>query len=207
MAYTLWVVLALSIDAFTACVAYGANNIRISERSAAVISLMGTAFLTVSVLAGNWVSSWIPADICKAVCFGILFLVGFLNFFQGTLKNSLMKKTDNTGRFNFRIREIAFAVEVFVDETKADRDHSNTLSIREALYLAMALSVDSLATGFGIGFSEVALWQIALFSVVVTAAAVLVGSFVGQRISRRTKMDLSWLSGLILIGLAFGKLL
>lgn len=200
------VVLVLSLDAFTASVAYGADRIRISPRSALVISGMGTLFLMVSVVAGGLLGNLIPPAFCTAVSVSILFIVGLLNFFQGAMKSFLKSKADGTGNFHFKVREIAFAIEVFLDETKADRDHSKTLSVREALYLGIALSVDSLATGFGIGFSSVRLWEIALFSFLVNLAAVLFGSMAGRRLSGLSKVDLSWLGGLIIIGIAVMKL-
>ena len=200
------VVLVLSLDAFTASMAYGADRIRISLRSALVISGMGTAFLIISVGAGGILGNLIPSVFCTAVSVGILLTVGLLNFCQGAMKSFLRRKTDGTGNFHFKIREIAFVIEVFLDETKADRDHSKTLSVREAVYLGIALSIDSLATGFGIGFSPVSLWKIALFSFFVHLTAVLVGSMVGRRLSGVAKVDLSWLGGLMIVGIAVMKL-
>ena len=70
------VVLVLSLDAFTASVAYGADRIRISPRSALVISGMGTLFLMVSVVAGGLLGNLIPPAFCTAVSVSILFIVG-----------------------------------------------------------------------------------------------------------------------------------
>ena len=44
-------------------------------------------------------------------------------------------------------------------------------------------------------------------SLVLNTAAVLIGSGLGRILAKRSSLDLSWLSGLLLIGLAIGKLL
>lgn len=201
------VVLVLSLDAFTASVAYGADHIQIPFRSALIVSGLGTAFLAVSVLTGGFLGNFIPSYFCTAVSVGILMTVGLLNFFQGAMKSFLRTKSDGTGNFHFKVREIAFVIEVFLDETKADRDHSKTLSIRESCYLGIALSIDSLATGFGIGFSQVSLWEIVVCSFVVNLTAILAGALVGRKMFHMARIDLSWLGGLMIIGIAMMKLL
>lgn len=52
---------------------------------------------------------------------------------------------------SFRWSGISFMLSVCLDETKADADCSKVLSAKEALALGAALSIDSLATGFGSG--------------------------------------------------------
>lgn len=46
-----------------------------------------------------------------------------------------------------------------------------------------------------------------LLSLLLNTAAVLLGSFLGRTLAKRSSLDLSWLSGLLLMGLALGKLL
>ena len=48
-------VLAVVLDGFTACFAYGVNRIKIPLLSAVLISLMGTGMLMLSLGAADWV--------------------------------------------------------------------------------------------------------------------------------------------------------
>ena len=92
----------------------------------------------------------------------------------------------------------------YLDETKADCDSSKTLSSKEAVTLALALSADSLASGFGAGLGGANIIRIALISLAVGLASIVAGSFFGQKAACK-KPRLSWLSGAILIILGLFK--
>ena len=81
------------------------------------------------------------------------------------------------------------------------------LSPVEDLSLGLALSLDSAAAGFGAGMMVTHLPLTILLSLLLNTAAVLLGSFLGRTLAKRSSLDLSWLSGLLLMGLALGKLL
>lgn len=200
-------VLVLSLDAFTASIAYGTGKIKIGFLPALIISAVGAAALWLSVSLGSWLSLYCSANLCKTLGFVVLFLVGLFNFMQGALKSYIRRQRDNSANMHFRLREIDLFVEVLVDETRADADHSNHLSSREALYLAAALSIDSLATGVGIGFTGMVAWQLAACALAVNLAAVFAGCLLGRVLSRCVKLDLSWLGGMVLIVLALCRFL
>ena len=199
---TLLFVTVLSLDAFTASLAYGTGRIKIGFLPALVISLVGGGALWLSVSLGSFLSLYLSEAFCKTVGFIVLFVVGLFNFIQGALKSTIRRTRDNSANMHFRLRELDFFIEVYADETKADADHSSNLSIREALYLAVALSVDSLATGVGAGFTGMVAWELALAALAMNLAAVFLGCFLGKMLSRCAKLDLSWLGGAVLIALA-----
>ncbi|MFQ7119490.1 MAG: manganese efflux pump [Intestinibacter sp.] len=95
---------------------------------------------------------------------------------------------------------------VYIDNTAADVDHSLTLSPKESFSLALALSLDGLAAGFGAGLVAANFIQIIIFSLIINIIAILGGCFVGNKIAEKTELNLSWLSGVTLILLAFLKL-
>ena len=135
-------VLAVVLDGFTACFAYGVNRIKIPLLSAALISLMGTGMLMLSLGAADWIGSYISFRACKVVSFSVLFLVGFCNLFQNSVKAVLQKAADNSKKMSFRWSGISFMLSICLDETKADADCSKVLSAKEALALGTALSID-----------------------------------------------------------------
>lgn len=200
-------VAVLSLDALTAGIAYGTEKIKIGVLSAAIISLVGGGTLLLSTLLGSYVSGFLSEQFCKAIAFLILFLVGLFNFLQGALKTYIKKQREHSANMHFKLRELDFFVEVLVDETKADADHSSSLGVKEALYLALALSVDSLATGLGAGVSGLNAFELGFAAIAANLLAVFAGCMVGKTISRCTKLDLSWLGGAILIGLALFRFL
>ncbi len=119
------------------------------------------------------------------------------------LKNALRKR-QGEGGLKFRFFNIDFVVCVYLDETKADCDSSKNLSAKEALTLALALSADSLASGFGAGLGNPNIVRIVIASLLAGLCAIAVGDFLGQKVSCK-KPNVSWLSGVILILLGLFK--
>ena len=63
----LLLVVALSMDAFVASFAYGAQRIKIPFSSAAIISVICTAMLAVSLLAGALLRPFLPQGLTQGV--------------------------------------------------------------------------------------------------------------------------------------------
>ena len=105
-----------------------------------------------------------------------------------------------------KLFDLNFVLTVYADSDKADIDRSKTLSAREALYLALALSIDGFAAGFGWGLASVNFIELIILSFASNLLAVALGYLLGKLLTKITKHDFSWIGGLILIVLAFTKL-
>lgn len=199
-----WLLTAvLSLDTLFACMAYGIQKIKIPFRSALVMAAVGTCFLQISILARNFIGYLFPEEVIRYLGFAVLIIMGMLNIFQSLLKNIFRR--DKT--FRLHISDFNFVLNICIDETKADLDRSKKLSVKEAFLLALTLSADSLLTGFSITADAVTFGLLSLFSFCLGVLAVLAGTKIGVRLCRGKERNLSWLSGMILIGIAFFKIL
>lgn len=204
---SLVLVTALSIDAFVASFAYGTNKIKIPFLSVAVMDLISGSILLLFLLVGKIISPLLPAQLVKLFCFAILFALGVVKLFDSSLKALIRKNGRNAPELHFSFLQFRFILTVYADPDKADADQSSTLSPREAVSLGVALSLDSAAVGFGAGVMTLHIgWTVAL-ALLVGACAVLLGSFLGNKVAEKSDLNLSWLSGLLLIVLAFMKFL
>lgn len=202
----LLLVIAVCIDAFATSISYGISKIKIPFISALIISITGTGFLACSLFFARILSEFINPQVCIIVSVTLLIALGVINLFQNTIK-SYLKKHKGRKNVSFSLFDVSFVIDIILDDTKADADNSKHLSSCEAFGLAIALSIDSLATGFSVGLSiQNILVPIAL-SLAVGLLAIIVGCMIGQRISRKTSVNLSWISGVMLIVLAVSKLL
>lgn len=199
-------VIAVCIDAFAVSLTYGMGNIKIPVFSALIISAVGTVFLSVSVFLASLVASAIDKKTCIVLSMSLLILLGVINIFQNSIK-AYLRRHKGKKNVSFSLFDISFVVEIFFDETKADWDNSKSLSAKEALVLAIPLSIDSLASGFSAGLGMTSLWGIVILSFIAGLLLILLGSFIGRRISRKTKLNLSWISGVALIILGLTRLL
>lgn len=202
---SLVLVTALSIDAFVACFGYGTNRIRIPLGSAAVIDGISGGILVLFLLVGKLISPILPQGILKVFCFAVLFGLGIVKLFDSSLKALIRKSGQTAPQLYFSILKFQFILTVYADPDKADADESSLLSPREAVSLGAALSLDSAAVGFGAGVLPLHVGLTAALSLLVGALAIWLGCLLGNKVAERSSLNLSWLSGLLLIVLALMK--
>lgn len=171
--------LSLCLDAFVAGIAYGAGKIKLPFFSLIIINLICTAFLAFSLFIGRVAGGLISEDAAKWFSFGLLLCIGIIKL---------------AGHFN-----------ACKNPAAADKDNSRHISAAEAAALAVALSIDGLAVGFGAGLSTAAVWWIIGLSLLTDPAALLGGKTLGSALASKTKINLGFLSGVLLILLAVLK--
>ncbi len=102
---------------------------------------------------------------------------------------------------------VKFILQVIKDNTLADADKSKVLSIKESISLGMALSLDGIcaAVSFGLSFNNYII--VFIFSFSITFIMFILGNVIGKKINNGKELNLSWLSGVILLILAITKLI
>ncbi len=200
-------VIAVSTDTFFASFAYGTNKIRIPIFSVLIINIICTAVLALSVLLGSIIGPLIPSSITTAICFSILLVLGISKLFDSSIKSLIRKHEGLSKEIKFSMFNLNFILNIYADPQKADKDCSRVLSPLEATSLAVALSLDGLAAGFGAGLVDINLIAVALFSLVFGIISVMAGCHIGNKIAEKITVNMSWLSGVLLIVLAVLKLI
>ena len=197
-------VIVLSLDSFLASLAYAARQIHIPLKSAIVIAGISAGFLGLSFLLSAQLSSilspWI-ASLCSGIVFASLSVYAL---FQSAIKRLLRRKSRG---IRLRYGGIRIVLDVYLDEEKADQDRSKTLSVREALYLALALSFDSLFSGLALGlFLPHPFWIVAVdFGIALLSIAL--PTLCAHRLYRCDLPDLDWLSAILFALLAILRFL
>lgn len=207
MIESLLLVSSICIDAFVASIAYGSNKIKIPLISSMVISIIGSMVLGISLLLGGLIKDYLPGTLPIALSFSILMILGVYRLFEGLFKTYIQKHINLDKALTFRLFDFNFILQVYADETQADLDKSKVLSVKESLYLAIALSFDSLAVGFGSSLVGGGYIQAIILCFLIGLLAVLIGSIIGAKFVEKSKFNLSWLSGVILMILAVTKIM
>ena len=200
------ITIALSTDAFIASFAYGSNKIKIPFSSMQVISLICTGILGISLLLGTTLKPYFPGDLLKIASFLILLILGFIKLMDNIIKSIINKHTIIDKQIRFSLLNINFILNIYANPKEADFDESKILSPKEALSLAIALSIDSLAAGFGVALGNINVFAIIICSLLFSMLAIKSGALIGNKISDKVPFNLSWLSGILLIFLAFLRL-
>ena len=195
MIKTLLLAAAVSIDGFAAAIGIGSAGIKLPLRSSVIISFTGTLFLGASVFIGETARTAVPETVCETVSFLLLIAFGIFNLFRNVLKERVSgagNKKDNPAMLLF-------------DGTAADKDDSKSISAREAIALAVALSADSAVTGISAGLGRISLPLLCITTFAAGLASIMIGWKLGSIAAKALDADLGWLCGAVLIILAFFK--
>lgn len=198
---------ALSIDSFTAGLAYGSNKIKLPFRSVMIINVVCSSILGIALFAGAFISSYLPHWLTVTVSFTILVIIGIIKLLDSITKSIIRKHSNISKKFTLSILNFNFILNLYANPEKADLDQSNSLSPYEAVLLAISLSFDGIAIGLGAGIIQVNVLAVILWSLITDALFLMCGHVVGTKIAQKLPFNISWISGIVLIGLAFSKIL
>ncbi|MBW6409206.1 sporulation membrane protein YtaF [Clostridium weizhouense] len=207
MLESILLVSSLCIDSFVASIAYGTSKIKIPPVSALIINLVSTCTLGISLFIGSIVKKFLPGNLPMIIGFILLMCLGVYRLFECIFKSYISKRSKIDTPLTFKLFDFKFVLDVYADETKADFDNSKILNPKEAFYLALALSLDSLAVGFGSSLTSINYLQVIILCFIIGFLAVSIGVFVGKKVADNINIELSWLSGALLIILAIIKFL
>ncbi len=197
---------ALSIDAFAACIALGADGIRVPPLSALTVGAVGAGILAFSIVFSSVLTLWVPSEFFRWTGFGVFLVLGLTNLFENWIKSLLRKRESRIRQVRFSLFGIKFLIRVYLDETCADADRSKWLSVSEAVVFSLGLSADSFLTGLSAGatLSEGCFFVIG--SLFLGTAAAGLGSFLGRKVWEKAPVNLSWITGALFCILAVEKL-
>jgi len=201
------VALSLALDAFAVAFAYGCKKINIPPLSAYIINLVCTATTALSFLFGAAVANFIPAGVATAISFTVLFIIGSVKLLDSITKSIIRKHTELSKEIKLSLFNFKFILHLYADPEAADVDVSKSISTREAVALAVSVSLDGFAVGFGaalLGFNG---WLVVLFCLLANGAALWFGGKIGNKAAAKLKFNISWLAGTVLIVLAFAQLI
>ncbi len=199
---TIFLVVALSIDAFVVSASYGANKITIPILSSLLMTLICTLSLAISLFLGSALSSIVSPSLTKIMACSLLIFLGIEQLFDSYIKSLIKKNKNLEKKVQFKISDLKFVLNIYADPQTADIDKSKSLSLFESIFLATALSLDGLVVGFGAGLVQISIIKILICSLIINLLAIIGGFFIGNIIGKKCKLDLSFLSGTILIILA-----
>lgn len=203
MLESLVLVCSLCIDSFVASIAYGTSKIHIPKLSAIIINLICTLTLAFSLFLGSIVKSFLPDNLPSILGFSLLILLGIYRIFEYIFKSYISKKFLLDQPLKFKLFDFNFVLKVYSDEIKADFDKSKYLSSKEAFYLALALSLDSIVVGFSSSLCNINYLQVLTLCIIIGFISISCGVIIGKKFAEKINIDLSWLSGVLLIFLAF----
>ena len=208
MVFQAWMlVLAVGIDAFVCSFGYGSNKIKIPFKSVMVINIVCTLLIAAGLYFGVFINGFLSEGAAEWIAFAILFTLGLIKLFDSAIKGLIRKHNGIDKRLKFSLFNLKFIFKIYADPEEADVDQSKELSPREAMPLAIALGLDGLSVGIGIGLTLINPLLILGLSLVSDIIAVILGAYLGNKLAQKIKFNLSWLTGVVLITIAILEIL
>ena len=187
----------VSIDIYLAAAACCNSGVRIPLSSAFIIDMFSAAVLFISLTLSDMLLCFTDPRIIHIIGTAVLIFIGSINIAKSLLRSIIRHIRENDG-ISLKMGELSIFLKLCLDDSAADIDSSKVLSMGEAAVLALAGSLDSAATGLSCGGSGISAVYASAAAFVSGAAAILLGSLTGRKISS-LHHDFSWAGGLLLI--------
>lgn len=184
-------IIVLSMDAFTAGLSYGMDDVRVPFSSVLTVAFLSGCMLTLSLYAGDFLLLFLPAGLTKIVSFTVLFLLSLYKLYD-TIP---WLHKGNSGLTTDKISQ------------KINYASPSILSKKEAALLGMALSVDNISAGLCTGTLNINPCLLLLITTLIHLLSIRLGLFTGRLLSQKGLRSFSWLGAAILMLLAFCRLL
>ena len=203
----IFLAISVSIDSLGIGITYGIKDTKINNIAKIILFMISFIIACFSINIGNIISSVFTDFVANLIGSVILIFMGLWVIFQAISKKDAKKDNLSEPKFyNFFIKSLGITIQIIKSPISSDLDSSNKIDTREAIYLGIALSLDSLCVGIGSSILKINSY---LFPILVSSFQLIfisIGDILGRKLKSISSIpDNTWsiISGflLILIGL------
>ena len=170
-------VLAVSLDALSFGLAQGFNKNSISLFYAFCMSMLSTILFAIPLYISSFIYKYLNSSVCYIINGIILLLLGLFY-----LKNAVFKNISKQGT-------------------------NNALNFKNCMVAVLPISLDAIFTAFLSGYELNYIIFGIVFYFTITLLFIYIPNKIALKISKKSKIDIDWLSGIIFIVLAILKFL
>ena len=170
---TLILALCSSIDSLGIGITYGFRHIKILRKSKIILFFVSIVITFISGIIGTLLKNTLSTNVCEFIGSALLLCMGIFIIIQTNDK------------------EVSF-----------DFDNSNDISIKEAFFLGLALSLDSLCIGIGGSTIGIDIFIFSFLSAFLQSAFLSIGNYFGVHLTKFYNIPQNFwskLSGILLI--------
>lgn len=210
----LFLAISSSIDSFGIGITYGIRNTKISNLAKFILFIISFVVSFFAVYFGDFLKDLLPDNIANYIGAFLLILLGGFVLFQALRKNIVKDNKiyeevfSEPKIYRFFIKFLGITIQIIKDPISSDLDKSNLIDGKEAIFLGVALSLDSFAIGISSGILGI---HSLLFPILVSIFQLLFISFgnsIGYFLNNFNKIpEYIWsiISGILLIVIGIVK--
>lgn len=203
--------ISTSIDSLGIGITYGIRNTKISTIATVILFFISIAITNFSLFIGSKLSTFLPEQITSIIGCILLCCMGAWIFYQSCCSKKLDVHSNSKIEkkvHQFFIKFLGITIQIIRDPISSDLDNSHKIDSKEAIYLGIALSLDSVC--IGIGGSILGLGSILFPFLVATFQIIFLtfGRFLGKKILKISTLSPSiWnkISGILLISIGISR--
>ena len=198
-----------SLDSLIIGIAYGIKNIRIKFSINIIIALIVTLGTLLSMVLGAILNKFIPSYICNYIGAILLIVVGlYMTFDFFREQKNLKKNKICTTKENKDIIESLHYDDILTNNKTADINGSGNIEVKEAISLAIALSLNNFALGLGASMSGISIPLTTIFTFIFSIIILILGLKIGNSfLSKIFGKYSDLLSAIIIIAMGVFQLL
>lgn len=204
---------SVSIDSLGIGITYGLRKMKITKPAKLILFLFSFIITMFSVFLGNLLTKYLPEFLTRWI--GTLLLIGMgiwiisQSLFPSRQKENSSQIVSFPKIHQFILEPLGITIQIIRNPVTSDLDDSHQIDAKEAFYLGLALSLDSICVGIGsslIGFNTL------LFPILVATFQLIflsLGTRIGKKILTTSSLPESiWnvISGGLLLLIGIGKL-
>ena len=194
--------LAVSFDSLTAGLAYGSARVHIKPIAAVFLVCIPSASIAFMTKIGSFLFAAIPESALSIFSFLLLFILGLEKLMESLIRYLSEKYPVKVGNWACRIKQMNIIFTIYFCPEDANKQDTQVLSGKEAFFLSLALSLDSILTSMAFSGRLPSMLILFLLAILFHFLLFMAGFLLGLILARKCSLDLSWLSGLFLLLLA-----
>lgn len=202
----LFFLLAVTLDSLTAGLTYGARKVHIKVVSYIILICVPALFIAAARQIGSFLAYLLPPRALPWISFTILSMLGLSKLAESLIRRLAAKHPSLARNWGCKIKQINIIFTIYLSPEDANQEDLQTLSEKEALLLSLALSLDSILVGMAFTMEPVSVLFLFLSAMLSNLLFFLLGYLLGHFLRHLFAVDLSWLSGLLLLLLALHAL-
>lgn len=202
-----------TLDSFGIGITYGLKNTHILFGAKIILFICCFLMTLLSLFLGNCFFAIFPDYIANLIGSFILVLIGgffIVSSFQRekTEEKKKERKKVTPKVYQFFIQFLGITVQIIRNPNNSDFDHSNNIDWKEALFLGIALSLDTIAIGISSSMLNIPFLLFPFCVSIFQLFFLSFGNFLGRKIQTISNIPeniWSILAGFLLIFIGFAK--
>lgn len=205
--------ISVSIDSLGIGITYGLKNTKITGYAKIILFIISICITSFSICIGNRISHILNSVFINYIANFFIIFMGLFVIYQAlkTSDKSCSNKDTSFSEpkiYEFLINFLGITIQIIRNPISSDLDNSKKIDWKEALYLGIALSIDSLCIGIA---TSIVGYNSFIFPILVASFQLLFlsfGRFIGKKITFISNIPeniWSVLSGILLICIAISR--